>query len=203
MEDQTLNVIISGGCAIIVTTLSVWLKWYLDGKKRRNELENLISENDFKGMVIIQEWLDKVRIEDELDRIAIYQFHNGGYFTNGKSMKKFSMTYESTRSGLANMKRNSQNILVSENPRWIEKMFHDDFFVTEKPVDDPKAKEEFERWGIQQSITIPIKDIRKKMIGFVVIHYIMDTDSKIVNKKDYYLHKISEIAGYLSQTQTT
>jgi hypothetical protein len=48
----------------------------------------------------INEYLTEVRVKLNADRAVILEFHNGGHFIDGTSMKKFSATHESCSTGV-------------------------------------------------------------------------------------------------------
>ena len=54
------------------------------------ELVKTKLESDLEEMVLIHDWLEQFRAKHKFERAAIFQFHNGGKFFQGKSMKKFS-----------------------------------------------------------------------------------------------------------------
>ena len=195
MESLIVPGIITGVFSLIVALTSVWWKDYLD--RRKKSYAEAISESDLLSMVELQKWLDDVRLELDVDRAAIYQFHNGGHYASGKSIKKFSMTYESTRPGIASIKRVSQNILASEHPKWMEKMFKEDFFVCDREsTDDEKAKQDLEYYGIKSTVTVPVRDITGHLVGFIACHMILHKrDFTALEEKliDY----SAEISGYL------
>jgi hypothetical protein len=62
----------------------------------------------------IQEKIENIRETYKADRIWINQFHNGGHFyPTGKSMQKFSATYESCSSSKFSSQGQFQNIPIS------------------------------------------------------------------------------------------
>ena len=75
-------------------------------------------KKDFRQSLEIQERintsLNSLQSKFNLDRLWIAQFHNGGNFYPGnKSMKKMSMTFESTAPGIAADIMKMQNLPVS------------------------------------------------------------------------------------------
>ncbi len=48
----------------------------------------------------LHEELTKVRLQAKAARVYIAQFHNGGEFLDGSSIRKWSITHESVRSGI-------------------------------------------------------------------------------------------------------
>ena len=124
MSDQVLTAIVTTVGSIVVAIITVIVKSRLDRKfdAKKKDDEESITENDLEDMVEVQLWLDNFRAKYEFERAGIFQFHNGGKFFKGKSMKKFSMTFESTEPGYEKIKRINQNVLASEYPEWISMM---------------------------------------------------------------------------------
>ena len=79
---ELLQIIITGLFSLAVALGSVWLKHFLDTRKKAFDEENheRISEKDVDNMIEIQNFLEEFRNKWNLDRIGIFQFHNGGKF---------------------------------------------------------------------------------------------------------------------------
>ena len=61
----------------------------------------------------IQESLTELRVKIDCARTQLIQFHNGGQFLDGMSMKRLSLTHESLANGVAGDQRRSQDLLMS------------------------------------------------------------------------------------------
>ena len=61
----------------------------------------------------IHELLTEIRVKLNADRAAIIQFHNGGEFTDGTSMKKMSLTHESCQLGVSETFECRKDVLIS------------------------------------------------------------------------------------------
>jgi hypothetical protein len=200
MSDANLTALIAGLSSITVAIITVVVKDWLDRRKKSNEVvkEESMSPEELGEMVIIQEWLDEFREKNSFERASIFQFHNGGKFFQGKSMKKMSMTYESTAPGYEKTKRYSQNILVSEYPWWVSKMIKSRCFETMTEELSHKDKREFHDQGIQQFITTPIFCLKGKLIGFLVGYNISDIDENAKHKFAHFVEEGKFISGYLA-----
>ena len=200
MSDSIIIAIIAGTSSITVAIITVVIKDWLDRKKKSNEVvkEEKMTEEELGLMVIVQEWLDTFRERNNFERAAIYQFHNGGKFFQGKSMKKMSMTYESTAPGYEKTKRFSQNILASEYPWWVSKMVKSRCFETRTDDLNHKDKKEFQDQGIQQFITTPILCLKGDLIGFLVGFNISDIDEDVKHRFAEFVEEGKFVSGYLS-----
>lgn len=65
----------------------------------------------------MHEVLTELRLVCECSRSLIFQFHNGGNFSDGSSMKRFSVTHESVAPGIQSMILEAQDVLLT---RYIE-----------------------------------------------------------------------------------
>ncbi len=74
-------------------------------KKRRYFLRSkLFKDNRIKEKhTQIHELLTEMRILSRTSRCLIFQFHNGGSFADGSSIKRFSVTHESVSVGVESM----------------------------------------------------------------------------------------------------
>jgi hypothetical protein len=185
--------------SIIVAIITVVVKSKLDQKHAKvvKEREEIIDESDLEDMVIVQEWLDEIRVKYEFDRVAIFQFHNGGKFFQGKSMKKFSMTFESVSPGYEKIKRSQQNILASEYPHWVSQMLKKKCFAILTEELEPKDRYDVESLGVKQFVTAPIKCLKGHLIGFIVGYNIGEIDEDIKNKFVPIVEDAKFISGYL------
>ena len=61
----------------------------------------------------VHELLTELRILVRSSRSLIFQFHNGGKFADGTSIKRFSITHESCSSGVSGMMLESQDVLLT------------------------------------------------------------------------------------------
>ena len=120
-----IGMIIASVFAGVITILVPFLK------KRRNRINNnkhLDYPETFHWAThtIIHEILTELRVRIDAGRTQIVQFHNGGEFLDGISMKKFSITHESLTSGtsaevgkkdqLVSMFLDKLNILKNNTP---------------------------------------------------------------------------------------
>jgi hypothetical protein len=200
MDTELLKAVITAAGSIVAALITVMVKNNYDNRKAKNakEKEENIEESDIEEMIQVQEWLDGLREKHQFDRASIFQFHNGGKYFQGRSMKKFSMTYESVAPGYEKTKRDHQNILASEYPRWISTMLKKECFSTLSEDLEMKDRQEMDRLGIQQFVTVPIFCIKKKLIGFIVCYNISDIDENVENTFDSLVEDSKFISGYLS-----
>ena len=179
---------------------TVWLKHYLDNKKKATDEENYerISQQDIDSMLEVQEFLEDFREKWGFDRVGIFQFHNGGKFFHGIPMKKYSQTFESVSHGVSKSKEHNQGVFVTEHPSLMKHLSEKEFFNVdaEDPVLDyirGRVTEE----GILQIFSSPIRSLSGQLIGFIQLHTVKHkvemTDELIVEIIDL----ANNLSGYL------
>jgi len=199
MTDAILVALITGASSITVATITVVVKDYLDRRRTRiaKEKDELIAESDVHEMVVLNDWLNTTRERYHFDRLSIFQFHNGGKFFQGKSMKKFSMTYEAVAPGYEKIKRGQQNILCSEYPDWITSMLKKKCFAHITAEMDHKDRYELDNLGVKQFVTVPINCLKGNLVGFMVGYNISKVDEKIRDKFVSLVEDSKFVSGYL------
>lgn len=188
--------IISG---IVGPVVVLFAKQYLDAKKTQKE--EIINESDLGEMVLVLDFLEEIREAYGFDRVSICQFHNGGKFLNGRSMKKFSMTYETTAPGIEKIKRNYQNVMVSEFPKLFAAMMREPFLIIEDNTDlFPSLRREMILNGIVQSVKIGIVGLQGEVLGFITCHSVGEKNPLVGHYiKSDLLEKANQISGYLAK----
>ena len=197
---EMIQIIITGIFSVVVAFGTVWLKHYLDNKKKATDEENYerISQQDIDSMLEVQEFLEDFREKWGFDRVGIFQFHNGGKFFHGIPMKKYSQTFESVSHGVSKSKEHNQGVFVTEHPSLMKHLSEKEFFNVdaEDPVLDyirGRVTEE----GILQIFSSPIRSLSGQLIGFIQLHTVKHkvemTDELIVEIIDL----ANNLSGYL------
>ena len=199
-EIYIITTVISGFFSIIVGFGTVIYKNYLDEKKakRLKEKSESITNEDVSSMMEIQEFLDSLIQKWDIDRGAIYQFHNGGKFFNGVSMKKYSLTHESTAPGIAKVKESNQNVFVTEHPYLMKQLSESVIFST--LIEDPSLdyiRDRLEEQGIVQIISVPIRSLNNTLLGFVQFFMIKNKIEVSQEMEDDLVEGAQRISGYL------
>lgn len=70
----------------------------------------------------IHERLTELRVMVRASRCLVFQFHNGGSFSDGTSIKRFSVTHESCEAGVTSMILESQDVLLTRYLELIQGM---------------------------------------------------------------------------------
>jgi hypothetical protein len=61
----------------------------------------------------VHEHLTELRVTVRASRCLVFQFHNGGKFADGSSIKRISVTHESCANGVKSMMIESQDVLLN------------------------------------------------------------------------------------------
>jgi len=147
---------------------------YFLGKKRGADVETKgsdITPQFQQKQNIVNDQLVALRILTNADRSKIGQFHNGGKFLDGSSMKRFSITHESCDIGVPFEGAGLQNIVVT--------IFWDLIALTKKNASDVVFSKDlpeghFRSWckshGIDALLVLPIRK-DELYIGFVMLEW--------------------------------
>ena len=81
--------------------------------KKQEEIDAAITVDDIRRYGQVQEILTTLRNQCGADRVQILQFHNGGKFLDGSSMKRMSATHESCSYGVAYEYMHMQAVLAT------------------------------------------------------------------------------------------
>ncbi len=197
---ELLQIIITGLFSTIVALGSIWLKHYLDQRKKNSEESQYerISQQDVDSMLEIQNFIDNFREVWNLDRVGIFQFHNGGKFFHGVPMKKYSQTFESVSHGVSKSKEHNQSVFVTEHPSLMKHLSEKDFFSVnaEDPVLD-YIRGRVTEDGILQVSSAPIRTLSGQLIGFVQLHTVKHKIEFTEELEEAVTVLVSNLSGYL------
>jgi hypothetical protein len=144
--------------AIIIGSINGWKK--IKKSLREDNFINLHSE--------IHETLTELRVLTDSAKAQIIQFHNGEYFMDGISMRKFSLTHESVAKGVESDGSKIQGYLCSMFLPLL-------LMVTENlpkirytaDLKESYVKQYFESRNTEAFSVLPIK-INNMITGFVI-----------------------------------
>lgn len=200
MSGEIIQITITGVFSIGVALGTVWLKHHLEMRKSIKDQESYerISSADVDSMVEVQDYLNTFRKKWNLDRIGVFQFHNGGKFFHGVPMKKYSQTFESTSPGISRTKEYNQNIFVTEHPSLIKHLNEKEMFCVdaEDPVLD-YIREKVHKEGILQIISAPIRCLSGQLIGFIQVHTVKERIKEGPELTEDLLDLVSHLSGYI------
>jgi len=167
-----------------------------DIDKRKSDFVNSLHIQD-----IVNNSLNKLQIKYDIDRLWIAQFHNGGNFYPGnKSMKKLSMTFESTAPGIAADIMKMQNLPVSFFSSALQKLNNgEECLLIDTHTEEDYALASFwESKGVNSVYLFPVRCLEGGFIGILGVDFVK-TDN-ILNESIYKKIKAEadSLSGYIS-----
>lgn len=161
---------------ILGPILLVYVKHKLFRKDKQFERRKKEFTKTLETQDLINTSLNKLQSKYNLDRLWIAQFHNGGNFWPGnKSMKKMSMTFESTAPGIAADIMKMQNLPVSFLSPILQRLTQEE--VTGVTVDvyteeDYALRSFWEARGVQTVYLFAIKCLETDFIGIFGVDFV-------------------------------
>ena len=154
---------------------------------------------------LITDEIEEMREEFESCRVWISQFHNGGnFYPTGKSIQKFSIFYEVTKTGISSVSHTFNNIPTSLYPHAFNHMLNDEqkgIFIND--FKDPKVatyglKGAADSVGTKSSYVIPLFTLDEKFIGCLGMDYVSRKKKLTKDQWEHLQIKAGRISGYLS-----
>ena len=141
-------------------------------EKRKKDFQHALETQD-----LINTSLNNLQQKYNLDRLWIAQFHNGGNFYPGnKSMKKVSMTFESTAPGVAADIMKMQNIPVSFLSPILQNLYQESdttgVTIDVYTEEDYALRSFWETRGVQTVYLFPIKCLESDFIGIFGVDFV-------------------------------
>jgi len=146
----------------------------LVSKDTEEDIDEKLS-NYAKNANRVRVLINRILNEFEADRIAVYEFHNGGKSISGVDFKKCSNTYETTNKGIDELYNEQQNLPISVNFLWNK------LLIDKKPIfisnihtleqTDNTIFQILDSQGIKSYYSKLILNYNSKPIGFIVITY--------------------------------
>jgi len=144
----------------------------------RNLVKKNFPNNEFwKIHTRIHETLTELRLKTDCARAQLVQFHNTGYFLDGISMKKMSLTHESLEAGIAsemdgsglNTKKDilltlvvdSMNLMMKDDPQLI---------ITEQ-MNSCHMKNLLHSNAVVAFSFLPVRGDDGQIIGYIMVHW--------------------------------
>ena len=123
----------------------------------------------------INELLTELRLISDSMRVSVLQFHNGEYFMDGISMRKFSITHESSHKGYTSQAIKFKNTLCSLFIPLLTRVIENKplIYSVEAMPSGSYAKHFFEDEYISHVACLPVKN-KNINVGFILIQWHKD-----------------------------
>jgi len=152
----------------------------------------LKRDNFFVVHSEIHELLTELRIITDSARTQILQLHNGEYFMDGVSMRKFSLTHESLEKGIASDGSRIRGFLCSMFIPLLNFVVDDDSKLHyTQDLKDTYFKQYLEYRNVEAFSVVPIT-IQNKITGFLMIQWCSSIKAENVDQ-DTVIHEIVKI----------
>lgn len=166
------SVIVAFITGVLGPVILLFIKNKLD---KKNQKPDMVIET-LKVSELVMSKLDRIKDELKPDRVWVTQFHNGGnFYPTGKSMAKFSVIYETVRTGVSSIQSNFQNIPVNLFSKSINYLLENESIEIADYKDETIAtfglKYVAEDTGCKSGYLFPIKSIDGKYIGTLGLDY--------------------------------
>jgi hypothetical protein len=149
-------------------------------KKKDNHKENV----DFIQVHSqIHESLTELRIQTDAARTQVIQFHNGEYFMDGVSMRKFSLTHESLSRGVSADASRIKGLLCSMFVPLMNFVIKNEAGVI-SVYDIPHSfcKQFFEENNVEGFVVLPLK-VRGQLTAFILTQWCSEAKLETVDHK--------------------
>lgn len=149
-------------CGLIIGAYKYWQTHKTEFGKQDNFI-NIHSE--------IHEVLTELRVLTDSARAQIIQFHNGEYFMDGVSMRKFSVTHESLETGIDSDANRIKGLLCSMFVPLLNFVLADDskiHYIVD--LKNSYLKQYLESRNVEAFSVLPIK-IMNQLTGFVMVQW--------------------------------
>ena len=171
---ETASIITGSLLGVLVGVLKVF------GKKKDNHRENV----DFIQVHSqIHESLTELRIQTDAARTQVIQFHNGEYFMDGVSMRKFSLTHESLSRGVSADDPRIKGLLCSMFVPLMNFVIKNEANVI-SVYDIPHSfcKQFFEENNVEGFVVLPLK-VRGQLTAFILTQWCSEAKLETVDHK--------------------
>ena len=116
----------------------------------------------------IQETITELRLRVDCARTHLVQFHNGGYFLDGISMKRMSLTHESLERSVSGEIKNHQDLVMSMFMPLLENVKNDTAtlrYVNE--MEDSYPKQHLDSSNVIAFSVLPIRN-DNMIVGYIM-----------------------------------
>jgi hypothetical protein len=155
----------------------------LGGLKAWKKSKKLLKLDSFNMVHSeIHELLTELRVLTDAARTQVIQFHNGEYFMDGISMRKFSLTHESVEKGIESDGVRLQSclcsmflpllLLISENNPKIH-------YTVD--LQETYVKQYLESRNVEAFSVLPVK-INNMTTGFVMVQWCSGMKAELIDK---------------------
>jgi len=158
-------------------------------RKRADRKEKLQSKDKLMEQIkkdeIIHLSLRQIRRDYNVDRIYIWQFHNGGYFYSNTPMQKISISYERCSEGLERNAEKNQNVLITNFNDYVKDVINNNMFYTDiNDITDIGIRSLNASNRTKSHCAVPIYDKEKHLIAILSMDWVFSEMPKSIISED-------------------
>jgi hypothetical protein len=155
---EATTLVVAGTLGVIWGIVKFW-----QGKKKDDNFIEVHTE--------IHELLTELRVKNSAMRASIIQFHNGEYTMDGISMRKFSVTHESTHKGYTSQVMKLKGTLCSMYIPLLTKIVENKSTIHHtNMLPHSYVKGFFEDENVSQYSCLPLKN-KGANVGFILVQW--------------------------------
>jgi len=140
--------------------------------ERWTKRERISKKDQFTLDKNIHEYLNKLRYASKACRVKLLQYHNGGSFATGKSMKKISTTHESFHPGMAATVQSSSDQMLSLFSDLLELCHENDpVLINTATLRDSYFKSYLQTNHVLMFSALPIRNTKGDEIGCILCEW--------------------------------
>jgi hypothetical protein len=204
MEQHTLELIGTVLVAMITALFGPAAVEYIKLKASKTEKEEINSvKKELEQSCVIVEEIEDIRQHLDADRVWITVIHNGGHYLHtNKSIQKFSVMHEVSKTGVSSIGMVFKNIPISLFSKSVQQLM-EGRVINISNIDDPKIptfglKSAFESVGTKAAVSKGLVDIASdSLIGTIGVDYLRP-HILTVEELDYFKLKADRMSGYIS-----
>lgn len=195
--------LITGVISPIAIQLSKFLFLKLTAKDKNTYSKKVADEEEQ-----INKKLEALLSKYNADRVWIVEFHNGGHSYSGKSLQKFSETYEVAKKSISTEALNTQSLPTSIFVKFFiylekEGFYYNDNIASTTDTVGLSIQSFLESRSIKSFCAISIKDINNNFVGILCldgVHSFLNLTEKNIQDLVY---SSASIAGYLESVDNS
>jgi len=187
--------VVQSFCVGIITIISAvgWAGSFIKSHKEKQKKDTQSVSRTIEKQCLIDESIlnkmEEVKEYYNADRVHFYDFHNGVHYSNGRSAKKLSCTYEKVRFGVEPIKRIMKDIETSDIPVFLNRLFTDCKFSI-KSVEELREEKDImyiymKRSGVKSLYVMAVKNQNHEPIGFIMLQYLVNKAPDIDNDGEF------------------
>lgn len=160
---QVLSGVLLGMATLFASQAKQWIK------KKSVRTDNIVTNN-----LMLKQLLAEMRSYYDADRVKLYQFHNGDYYSSGASIQKASLTHYVVARGVSppiGIESTQQNIPIGHIVNTAEEIWKSPyvFYSLERLSEDSYFKGLLRYGGAKSVLLRGVFNAKHDMTGFLVV----------------------------------